>query len=384
MSDIAPEKIETPPVGAPGRATRPRRWKRPALLTSLAVVVAAGGWAWQRWNEWPTQVVLRDEGNAWPLAFTPDGRSFVTANQSRMILWDTRTGSKRSTLPLPAGASGGRAVYAPDGRTLALSIFQQPGPSSIALIDVASGQVRATLATPHVAIYDLAFVNEGRQVRALLGDVPQVKLLRTWDVATGAGVASVPISRPAQGADTALSPDGRLLACVPYRTNAAEIWDLATDRSAGFLKNPGTGVPFDRGLAFAPDGRTLAIGRQDGSIELWDLATRQIRQRLTGHSRGHGSWGLRFAPDSRSLASEGYMMQQNPIWLAVMALSSVLSGRQPDQSDHETILIDLVSGQTVARASSAIHPIYSPDSGLIATRQTDFSVRIRPNPARPR
>jgi len=57
-------------------------------------------------------------------------------------------------------------------------------------------------------------------------------------------------------------------------------------------------------LAFTREGRTLVAGTIDGGIELWDVATRQRRSVLRGHS-AH-VWALAFSPNGRSLVSAGY------------------------------------------------------------------------------
>ena len=54
-------------------------------------------------------------------------------------------------------------------------------------------------------------------------------------------------------------------------------------------------------MAFAPDGKWLATGGYDGSVQLWDTATGKVTTTLIGHHQRIGS--LAFAPDSRTLAS---------------------------------------------------------------------------------
>jgi WD40 repeat protein len=48
------------------------------------------------------------------------------------------------------------------------------------------------------------------------------------------------------------------------------LWDLATDRLLGKLFRHLTAV---QAVAFAPDGRTVAVGCQDGTAQLWEVST---------------------------------------------------------------------------------------------------------------
>jgi WD40 repeat protein len=59
-----------------------------------------------------------------------------------------------------------------------------------------------------------------------------------------------------------------------------------------------------RSLAESPDGKTLAGGGEDGTVQFWDIATGQPKTKLAGHT----DWilALAFSGDGKLLASGGY------------------------------------------------------------------------------
>jgi WD40 repeat protein len=58
------------------------------------------------------------------------------------------------------------------------------------------------------------------------------------------------------------------------------------------------------GLAFSPDGRTLAAGCGDARVRLWDPVTGQLLLVLDGHTQRVNT--VAFSPDGRSLASASH------------------------------------------------------------------------------
>ncbi len=102
---------------------------------------------------------------------------------------------------------------------------------------------------------------------------PQWKGVLVHEVHTGRRVTRIEAPQRQDGA-LAFSPDGRLLAVV--RQDALEVCETATGKRLLHLPARGrltnwTGQHFAECLNFAPDGRTLATGHTDGTILVWDV-----------------------------------------------------------------------------------------------------------------
>src|SRR5262249_28416980 len=110
----------------------------------------------------------------------------------------------------------------------------------------------------------------------------------------------------------AFSPDGKYLATAA-RVEEPAAWDEREPRNLAELAlwKVSTG---EKGLvlqeklrvsalAFAPDGRTLAVGSSSGSIMLWDVVGRKMWSSFRGHDSAVRC--LAFAPGGKLLASGG-------------------------------------------------------------------------------
>jgi WD40 repeat protein len=368
-------------------------WKALTFRSRVAIVLFAlvasvgGGWfIHQRWAAWPTRAVLRTPSDTWPLAFSPDSRTFATSGERGSItLWEADSGRQRATWNVDPSRGAVAGVFSPDGRTFAAALFNHPQPLSFSLVDVDTGRTRATLPARHTGVYNLAFADDGKTLRAFIGDVPDLKEVVLWDASTGEELSSRPLTCPTAACDTAISPDGHLMALVPYnrRANAVRIWDLDADRELVKLSDPSSPGSLGRGLGFSGDSQILAIGREDGAIEIWDLPTRRLRMTLRGHTRDYQPWWIKFAPDGRTLASHGGFRRPSSFTDSLrIGLAQQVLGRTW-RPPPEVIVLDIATGKRLARAESALHPYYSPDGRTIATREMDFSVRLRVVPIPP-
>jgi WD40 repeat protein len=94
----------------------------------------------------------------------------------------------------------------------------------------------------------------------------------------------------------AFSPDGKLLAAGAIGGSAVYLWDLPTGKPHRPLLGHVTGIVE---MAFSPDGMNLATGGYD-TVRLWNVATE--REILSLPRRGTFR-GLAFSPDGQTLAA---------------------------------------------------------------------------------
>lgn len=76
----------------------------------------------------------------------------------------------------------------------------------------------------------------------------------------------------AQMTSVSFSPDGGILACGSW-DKTIKLWDVATRQLLDTLTGNNFGV---NSVTFSPDGSLLASGSSDDTIKLWGVKTRQI------------------------------------------------------------------------------------------------------------
>ena len=154
--------------------------------------------------------------------------------------------------------------FSRDGRTLATVTNR-----TIRLWDAESAQELAVIRSPDGPFSSASFSPDG----GLLFTVSS-STLRVWLAATGqeTNLLGGPLRHVSS---FAFAPDGQSLASVSW--GRVHFWSLATGEESGSI---GNFVGRVTSIAFSPDGRTLALGGQDRTIRLWDLAARRVARIL--------------------------------------------------------------------------------------------------------
>jgi WD40 repeat protein len=356
------------------------------VLAAVGIILAALGGIALWWSAWAPRAVLSGAGGLVSLAFTPDGKVFATDGFSAITLWDTATGVERAAWPHSTGGGAGMAAFSSDGSALATINFHGPGsPISIELHDVLSGKDRWSVPTPNEGAFAILFAAEGKHVRTVLGVPgrgssrgPNGAEVIDIDAATGREVSRRGFTIPGPTGGSAISPDGRLMA-LPSGT-AVVLWNLETDseQAAPTISAAGRTVSAVR---FAPASTALAVGMNDGSVEIWDLPALKLRATFPCHGTGIRSIALRFSADGSTLASWG-QLSANASMLATALQYARLVSAPSSTGAHEVVVLDVATGDCLGRLRAVAHPYLSPDGRTLAVEDASFAVKLFDLPAR--
>jgi len=95
----------------------------------------------------------------------------------------------------------------------------------------------------------------------------------------------------------AWSPNGRFVASGS-EDNTVQVWDAST---AQWLISYTDHMDQVRTVAWSPNGRFVASGSEDNTVQVWDASTAQCHVSYTGHK--DNVWAVAWSPDGRRIAS---------------------------------------------------------------------------------
>jgi WD40 repeat protein len=246
---------------------------------------------------------LENKGVKVGAVFSPDGKTVVTwsnGDSQAIKMYDVVSGSEIHVFEHSAYLYN--ATFSPDGKTLAAAAAD----GTVRLWDLPSGnelpELNGHLGMQYgipLAVFSIAISPDGTK----LASADQDGRVRIWDLTTGKLVRSMKI---ADAVEVVYSKDGSMLAVTTWRSyNNASDYEIIVnlyDVASGSKLHKFSGNP-DKGhsSALSPDGRTLVVALQDGTIVVYDTTSGKELRRLSGHT--DGVYTVAFSPDGRYIAS---------------------------------------------------------------------------------
>ena len=294
--------------------------------------------------------------------------------------------------------------FSPDGTLLAVG-----SNIGVWLYDVETGKEKSLFSNG--VCEALSFSPDSRFLTASSGET----LIQLWEIATEREVPLIDLY--ADASVLRFSSDGKTLIGL-YGSGHAAITRLNIENGKGKTKHLKTGL-FGIGLfssedfqgVYAMTNDKIAIGKQDGMIQLWDVATRKKLSTLRGHIdlplqpldkpvqrmfKKNRVLAVAFSPDGTRLASgspdttvrlwdttgdrNSMILQKHTGATNVLAFSPDGKVLASGSTDKTVQLWDTTHGEPIATLTGHINGIaalaFSPDGRTLVSGSTDGAIRF--------
>ena len=236
--------------------------------------------------------IRADARNVYGLAFSPDGKTLVTAGSDGHVRqWNSHGGQE--SFRLSGHTRTECLAYSPDGKLLASCGRHASGKGAILVRNAKTGEQLHVLMGHVGTVRSLAFTPDNKSIVSAGSD----RTVRLYDVQSGK--EQKVWKKHSRGVlVVAVSPDGKTIV-TGGDDKLIRGWDITTGEERFVLSGHDHSVLC---LAFSPSGKSLASGGYDKTVRVWDLAKRTCRI-FGGHSGSVNS--VAFSPTDSQLASAG-------------------------------------------------------------------------------
>ena len=242
----------------------------PVIYLILAFVPITLAQNYTQWHLPEGAIARLGKGSIKDIAYSPDGKHLAVAVGIGVWIYDAQTGIEQALLPAAPGDTVRRAVFSPDGNTLAVTGAMR----KIQLWDYRSQTLKGSLAGHSHHPSSVVFSPDGNTIAST--EIEQTTQL--WDVMTMKfkctleGSTDTVANEGTEYFSVAYSPDGNTFA-IGSGDGTIRIWDTTT----GKLKHTFIGNITSVGsFCFSPDGKTIATGAEDGTVLLWNLTSHDL------------------------------------------------------------------------------------------------------------
>jgi len=252
--------------------------------------------------------------------FSPDGKT-VLAGPFGAVNYGVSVWSSTGGNWLAGVGTGFVSAYAysPDGKSIATGGTGSYGTSSLQIWNAASNTLIQSFKSNVTKVTALKFSPDGTKLAVGGTTDDYINTIEIWSTSTDELLSTLNIPGHYGSVALAFSPDGKILAdssswinSNSYPVADLQLWDVS---SGTLIDSLDTAATLTNGLAFSPDGKTIALGGQTsesssltngGLIEVWNVQTESLVTTLTLEP-GTGSVGtVGFTSDGTTLYAGSY------------------------------------------------------------------------------